>query len=450
VYRWFATSSLIAGLLLASVCASARTRPHYGGTLRVEMQGDPWQGRDSIGRRMVFDSLTQVDSSGAVLPALALRWQSQNADHRWQFWMRPGVRFHDGSLLTPDSVVQSLTHSCAQCPWTAVRSLGDSVVFTMASSDPVLPAELARSLYAISRQDAAGNLVGTGAFRFVSQSSGLLSLAAVDDAWQGRPFVDAVEINGARSVRNQWLDLSSGRADVVEVPVEILHQAQQEHLAVVESRACDLLVLSVARTGVLQEDAQREAIALAVDRAALYNVIFQKQGEMTASLLPNSLTGYSFLFPKERDLARAQTLRGGANSAPLTLTVDGADPLVQLAAERIALNLREAGFRVQVLPHGSSAAADLNLRMIHLESADAQAALRQMLGAFNQANQIPGEESNNPAALYREEASFLQTHQAVPLLYLPRAYGVGPRVHGVQLSADGIPMLNDVSVEDAK
>ena len=370
--RWFATSSLIAGLLLGNAYASeARTRPHYGGTLHVETQGDPWQGRDSIGRRMVFDSLTRIDSSGAVLPALAVRWQSQNGDHRWQFWLRPGVRFHDGSLLTADGVVQSLTRSCAQCPWTAVRPLGDSVVFTMGSPDPVLPAELARSLYAISRQDASGDLVGTGAFRFVSQSNGLLSLAAVDDAWQGRPFVDAVEINGGRSVRNQWLDLSSGRADVVEVPVENLHQAQQEHLAVMESGGCDLLVLSVARAGILQEDAQREAVALAVDRPALYNVIFQKQGEMTASLLPNALTGYSFLFPKERDLARAQALRGGANGAPLTLTVESANAVVQLAAERIALNLREAGFRVQVVPHSPVTAAAFDVEVVHLESADA-------------------------------------------------------------------------------
>ena len=36
---------------------------------------------------------------------------------------------------------------------------------------------------------------------------------------------------------------------------------------------------------------------MAVDRAALYNVIFQKQGEMTRVLLPNALTGYSFFFP---------------------------------------------------------------------------------------------------------------------------------------------------------
>ena len=44
----------------------------------------------------------------------------------------------------------------------------------------------------------------------------------------------------------------------------------------------------------------------------------------------------------------------------------------------------------------------------------------------------------------------MQTHQVVPLLYLPRAYGVGARVHGLRLSADGMPLLADVSLEDAK
>ena len=448
MYRWFATNSLMAGLLLVGTCAAyAHTRPHYGGTLHVETQGDPWQAPDSIGRRLVFDSLTRTDSSGTVLPALALRWQSQNTDHRWQLWLRPGVRFHDGSLLTADIVVQSLAHSCTQCPWSAMRALGDSVVFTTVSSDPVLTSELSRSLYAIARQDASGSPSGTGAFRFISNSNGVLSLAAVDDAWQGRPFVDMVEIYAGRSVRNQWLDMSSGRADLVEVPIENLHQAQQEHFAIVQSAECDLLALSVAQTGTLQEEAQREAIALAVDRAVLYNVIFQKQGEMTASLLPNALTGYVFLFPTARDLTRAQALRGSGNSTSLMMTTEDTSAVVQLATERIALNLREAGFRVQVVARSANPTPELTLRRIHLENADAQAALQQMLGTFNQSLT---EESSNPVTLYREEAGFLQTHQVVPLLYLPRAYGVSSRIHGLQLSADGMPQLNDVSLEDAR
>jgi len=273
----------------------------------------------------------------------------------------------------------------------------------------------------------------------------------VDDAWQGRPFVDTVEISGRRSLRTEWLDLSAGHADIVDVPVETIRQAEQEHINMVQSRVCDLLALSVSRNDALTEDAQREAIALAVDRAALYNVIFQKQGEMTASLLPNAVTGYSFLFPVARDLAHAQALHGPAGGATLTLLAEDMNPTVQLAAERIALNLREAGFRIQVINRraspGPGSAPDLEFRRIHLESRDAQAALEQMLATFNQPLT---DENADPAALYREEASFAQTHQAVPLLYLQRALGVGARVHGLQLSADGIPLLADVSLEDAK
>ena len=297
--RWLATNRLAALLLLAATSsAHAHTRPRYGGTLHVETEASPWQPADSIGRRLVFDSLTRVDDSGAVQPALAVRWKSQNADHRWQFWLRPGVRFHDGSALTADGVQQSLAHSCTQCPWTAVRAVGDSVVFTTLSADPVLPAELASGMYAIAGPEASGVPNGTGAFRFVSNENDLLSLAAVDDAWQGRPFVDAVQIYGRRAVRTQWLDLSSGQADIVDIPVETLRQAQQEHMKVALSSPCDLLVMEIAANGALADDAQREAVALAVDRAVLYNVIFQKQGEMTASLLPNAMTGYSFLFPR--------------------------------------------------------------------------------------------------------------------------------------------------------
>jgi hypothetical protein len=123
---------------------------------------------------------------------------------------------------------------------------------------------------------------------------------------------------------------------------------------------------------------------------------------------------------------------------------------MQLAADRIALNLREAGFHVVATraPNAEPGATpDLTLQRIHLESADAQAALQQMLSAFGQ---TLTDDSPDPAALYRQEESFTKTHQIVPLLYLPRFYAVGARVHGLRLSPDGTPLLADVSLEDTK
>ncbi len=131
-------------------------------------------------------------------------------------------------------------------------------------------------------------------------------------------------------------------------------------------------------TGALANPVLRAAIAQAVDRGALSNVIFQKQGEITASLLPQSLTGYAFLFPADRDLNKANELRGGLTPPPLTLAADG-DATMQLAAQRIALNLREAGFNVQVANARNASRADLALRKLPLDGADPAAALETLL-----------------------------------------------------------------------
>ena len=141
VLRQAAISLLVAALALP---AGARTRPHYGGTLRVEVEGDPWQRPDGMARRLVMDGLTTLGADSAVQPALAIRWASENNDHRWQFWLRPGVRFQNDSALTAAAIEASLTASCgASCPWSAVHAVGSSVVFTADSPMPNLPALLA-------------------------------------------------------------------------------------------------------------------------------------------------------------------------------------------------------------------------------------------------------------------------------------------------------------------
>ncbi len=238
-----------------ALAALARTRPHYGGTLRVEIEGDPWQRPDGLARRLVYDGLTQLDANGTVRPALALSWESDNNDHRWQFRLRPGVHFHDGSPLTSAAVVASLSASCtADCPWTAVQAVGPLVVFTSDSPMPNLPALLAGDQFLIALTATAdgktpAGAIGTGPFQVTGFNNGVLTLTANENCWQGRPFVDAIEIRVHRPIRDQWLDLSVGRADVVEVPAEQLRQAQQQRLTVLASPPVTLLALQVTRHG---------------------------------------------------------------------------------------------------------------------------------------------------------------------------------------------------------
>jgi peptide/nickel transport system substrate-binding protein len=447
VLRRFAISALFAAVAMT---AMARTRPHYGGTLRVETAGDPWQRPDGIARRLVYDGLTQMDPDGALRPALALTWESDGNNHRWQFRLRSGVHFHDGSTLTSTAVVASLTASCpSECPWTAVKAVGPLVVFTSDSPMPNLPALLAGNTFLIgSGPMGDGNPTtrqGTGPFQVTGFNNGVLTLAGNENCWQGRPFVDAMEIRAHRPVREQWLDLGVGRADVVEVPAEEMRQAQQQRLSVLTSPPLVLVALQVAETGALANVKLRGAIAAAVDRGALYNVIFQKQGEITASLLPQRLSGYSFLFPAGRDLNKAQELRGGLTPGQLTLATES-DGAMQLAAQRIALNLREAGFNVQMAAPGAHY-ADLILRKLPVAGADSAAALEGVMRSAGEASPATGA---MPMDLFKVEQTYLGENKLIPLLELPLAYAKGPRVRDLHLRMDGTPDLADASLEDTR
>jgi peptide/nickel transport system substrate-binding protein len=430
----------------------ARTRPHYGGTIRAETEGDPWQKPDGIARRLVLDGLVEQSPSGELHPALAVEWKSENNAHRWQFKLRPGVHFQDGSPLTSVAVVAALGADCTtNCPWSAVRAVGSSIVFTADDPMPNVPALLAGDDYLIALKFTADggtpqNITGTGPFQVSGFTNGVLTLAANDSCWQGRPFADAIEVTTHRAIHDQWLDLSLGRTDVAEVPSEQMRQAQQQRLTVLASAPVTLLALQVADSGALANANLRAAIGWAVDRTALSNVIFQKQGEITASLLPANLSAYAFLFPSDRDLAKAQELRGGLNPGPLTLATE-ASPIMQLAAQRIALNLHEAGFNVQVANSASAAHAGLVLKRIAAQdAADPSARLESILRSAGAP--VPIFDAD-PTRNYQAEHDFLDRKVLIPLLYLPRAYALGARLRDVRLRADGAPDLADASIEDA-
>ena len=447
MFRQLAISCLFAALLLP---AAARTRPRYGGAIRVEVTGDPLAFPAGAARRLIFDGLTTFGPDGSIQPALAVAWRSDDRDHRWQFSVRPGVAFQDGSPLTASAVVESLNRSCnGKCPWSAVHAVGSLVIFTGDSAMPQLPALLAGDGFLISLTVGADGLppanpTGTGPFQFVSAAKDTITLAANQNCWHGRPFLDSIEIRGHRGIRDQWLDLSVGRADVVEVPPEMLRQARQQQLTIITSSPVTLLALQLSTTGPLANPMLRASIAQAVDRGALFNVIFQKQGGLTAALLPQQLTGYAFLFPAERNLGKAIALRGGLAPPPLKLAVEG-DSAMQLAAQRIALNLHDAGFQVQVVS-GNVPSADLNLRRLPLVGGDPAAALSVLLYDAGQNDPIA---SSSAPTLFRAEKNILDLHAIVPLLDLPRAWAIGGKVRDFTLRADGTPDLADTSMENA-
>ena len=436
-------------LVISSIVAlaggtAAAVRPHYGGTVRIVLREaplslDPAQLNVAQGKPispLIFEGLTRFDAHGRLQPHLAARWEPGVGNQRWQFWLRPGVNFHDGAPLTADAVAASLR--AANPAWT-VSANGDSVVIETTAPDPQLPAELALPRNGIARH-AGSRLLGTGPFQISQFQPGrTLVLAANEDYWGGRPFVDSVVASLGQNWRQQLITLELGKADVVEVAPEQVRRAGLSGRTIVESAPNELIVLAFTSGAESAEEARlRQALSAGIDRASIVNVLLQGQGEAAEAILPNWMTGYAMLFAQTGQ--RSGDVTATAMAGAMTLSYDASDPANQLIAERVALNARDVGIRLQTA--ASTANADARLLRIPLASPQPQLALQAVATAAGLA--VPQFQGTSAEELYAREKELLQSGRIIPLAHVPQASAIGPGVQGWRTDLFGDYRLADV------
>jgi ABC-type transport system substrate-binding protein len=442
-WRWFVVSSMIA----ASLAASGETRPQYGGVLRVAMRAAPASidpvdlnstnpnSPDAFARRsltfLMFDTVVSVDENGRIQPSLATAWQISSGGQRWQFRIRHGVTFHGGTPFTADIAAASLR---AVNPSWHVAADADAVVIDWDNSNPDLLAELALPRNAIVKKTADGKPVGTGPFHIVDWQPGKrLSLAAEETCWHGRPFLDTVEIEMGKSFRDQITALELGKADLVEIAPEQAHRISQAGRRLASSSPVELLALVFTRdVASPEEKLLRQALALSVERGSIRSVLLQSAGQPAASILPNWMSGYGFVFPIDADLTRARQAREQVHHiSTWALGYDGTDPLARLLAERVALNAKDAGLALQP---AAATNVDLRLMRIPLASSDPWIALADFAGLAG----LPmGKTQGSVEDLYAAEAAMLATQRVIPLFHLPVSYASSLTLKNWSLLPDG-------------
>ena len=436
-YQLIAISSI-----LIATAASAAIRPRYGGTLHVHMQGavtslDPADAsqpetpahRNVLG--LIFDTLVSLNDRGQPEPRLAVSWQAEGGNQRWQFRLRPGVRFSDGTPLTPEIVAASLTR--ANPTWKiSAQETGILIQLDLASSNT--PAELALTRNSIAKL-ASGNVIGTGPFIPSEWGPGRkLVLTARDDYWGGRPFLDSVDLEMQKNLHDETVAYGLGQSQLIEIPPEQAHLAGEAR-ELRTSKPLELVALLFKSEVQSPEEAkQRKALGLSIDRDQLNRVVLQNGGQSTGGLLPDWLSGYGFLFPYSPDLAKAQQLRAELPVAHAwTLGFDATDALARVIADRIVLNANDAGLRLQISNQGTS---DIRLVRIPLQSADPYVALIQITKALQLT--APSFLGNTTDDLYHAENAILQSQRVVPLLHLRMAWAVSKSVRGWENTSDGI------------
>ena len=473
----------ISSFLLLAAGAYGGSRPRYGGTVRILLHDrvlsiDPLSDEDHPAARdrmaaLTFENLSQVDAQGRLRPGLAISWHADQAKRVWQLRLRL-ANFHDGTVLTAADVAASLTKSNPAWKYSAIDRQTVSIETPFAVQQ--MPELLALPRYAIVKRQADGNnppiLIGTGSYKLNQWQAGEhAQFTANEDYWGGRPFADAIEFQMGSSLREQLMDRQLGTYAATELSIDQIRNVEQNNQTVMLSRPADLLALvflqpdSGGRPGRKPVDARvRQALGLTINRAAISNVIFQRKALPASGLLPQWLTGYEFMLNGATDMNRAKELRADAAAfvviSPIALAYDFTDPLARLAAERIAVDAREAGIVVQPYAEShlyskaerASLNADAVLLRVPLQSLDQSVALAA------RADDLGLPQETTPAILgatrsedlLELERKLLESNRVLPVAHVPEVLWLNNSAHNWQQELNGGWDLDQLWMEGAR
>jgi Bacterial extracellular solute-binding proteins, family 5 Middle. len=491
--RWLAAIKGLAGGI--AVCcamaplARAAARPRYGGVLRVELRAasanlNPVKWKAGSGEfaansrlaELLFDRLVVLDNYGRFQPQLATEWSHDVAAKRWQFTLRQGVRFSDGTLLTAGEVAAALRPLLPREMQVAAAGGGITIQSAMPAVD--LLEVLAFGPYFVYQDNGNGVLRGTGPFvlESISASARDTDKAGADgvpgqtqrlrfrfneNCWNGRPYLDAIEVTLGVPPLKALLDLQ----DLGELSLETAKRAQRTNLKCWISAPLTLYALKFSGDGKSESERRlRDAISLSVDRGAMARVLLQKQAEAAGSFLPQWLSGYAFLFDLESSLERAKELRktmpAGALGAaqPLRIAVDANNELSKLIAERVVVDARAAGLTLQTVkgttravsePAGAKSDGDVQLVAWHYTSLSPRSTLESLANAAR-SQSAGGEMPLDADARYAWEKRMMEQKNLLPLVAVADFAAVDARVRNWSPAPWGEWRLADVWLEQGE
>jgi peptide/nickel transport system substrate-binding protein len=320
--------------------------------------------------RHVYDPLVEVTNDSKFVPALAESWQSVN-NTTWRFTLRQGVKFHDGSPFTADSVVYTLKRvrdnsklikAFVYQDLADVRKEGDHAV-TVTTKRPFasLPAHL--TMLGMLPPGAAANEeeffkkpVGTGPFRFASWTHGdHVVLTANPGYWKpGIPKVEKVTFRFIPELSTRVAALRAGELHVIDRVWPDMVQTLKASPGV---RVLDTPAIEAQRWHFqlakepVKDPRVRKAISLAIDRNVIIKDLLLGYARPVVSPIPPGLVGHTDLGQKPYDPEKARQLlkQAGLQNVSIDFVMmKDLYPKQLEIAQAVAAMLGEVGIKLSV------------------------------------------------------------------------------------------------------
>jgi peptide/nickel transport system substrate-binding protein len=277
--------------------------------------------------RHIYDPLVEVTNDSKFVPALAETWTPVN-NTTWRFTLRKGVKFHDGTPFTADSVVftlkrvhdnSKLIKSFVYQDIEDVRRDGDFQV-TVTTKRPFgsLPAHL--TMLGMLPPGVAQNEdaffqkpVGTGPFKFVRWTHGeQISLEANPSYWRpGIPKVERLTFRFIPELSTRAAALRAGELHVIDrVPPDMVQTLRSSPgVRVLDTPAIEAQRwhFQLAREH-MKDPRVRHAISLAIDRNVIIKDLLLGYARPVVSPIPPGLIGHTNLGQKPYDPEKARQL----------------------------------------------------------------------------------------------------------------------------------------------
>ena len=305
-------------------------------------------------RMGVAETLVNADAEGRLTPGLATGWSANDDGLEWRFAIRPGVVFHDGTVLTAGNAANALEIArtkpgpLADLPIESIAADGaadgEELVVTLAEPLAALPAFLAEFRAQILAPDSYGPdgagvaIIGTGPYRVTEiVPPAKLEAEAFPDYWGEPPGLDRVAYAAVGRVETRALMAESGDAEFVFG----LDPASVARLS--GSDAVEVLSVAIPRTLLLKVNAghpsldsveARRALSLAIDREGIARAVL-RYPEGATQLFPPSVADWHVddLPPLEHDVEAAKALLAELGWS------EGDDGILERDDERFALTL---------------------------------------------------------------------------------------------------------------
>jgi peptide/nickel transport system substrate-binding protein len=318
----------------------------------------------------VFDTLVEPDANLEMRPALAQSWSVSSDQLSWNFLLRPGVTFHDGSPFTADDVVYSyrriIDEQLANVDkFSAVADVEapnpNTVIIRVKQPTPNLLTNIGgfKGMAIVSRRNVesgqiATNPIGTGPFAFAGQKSGdSITLKANPSYWSGVPKVSGVTFRFISEPSTALSALQAGEIDWTDsIPAQRVAQLRDDDsisLAVTASNDYWYLALNEARKP-WSDVRVRQAIAYSIDRDAILASTSYGTAAANQLAIPKGNPWYTEYHRYGHDVDKAKNLlsEAGVSGADLDMLATSEYPETVTAAQVIADNLAPLGITVNI------------------------------------------------------------------------------------------------------